>query len=244
MKALILHGWPQYDIKEHFLVKYLEENGYECITPNMFINDNPFSSDNILSEVKRLIGNTKLDLIVGISLGGLIAPHIAKEYPNSKLIFIASGKSIDSKSKTFNTLLSISKSKFGRTLLPTTQKLPTSIMSFIYRLVTPYTGVTEGKKDYELDMLSNIESIKRIPIYKEIEIIDSIARMDNTEILKNIGNKTLIFSGMNDILMSKESGIELKKLVDDSTIHITEGSHFNSFTENNLVQVREFISDN
>lgn len=68
--ALFLHGWPQYNIDNHFLVKHLKEIGYEVFTPNLFLTSSNFTIENIQKEIDKEIMGAEIDLMIGFSFGG------------------------------------------------------------------------------------------------------------------------------------------------------------------------------
>ena len=71
--------------------------------------------------------------------------------------------------------------------------------------------------------------------------MDFVTQTDNTKILRSLNNKTLIFSGENDLLMTKDGGEELSKLIKNSKLVINNGSHFNTFTEKDLVKIDNYL---
>ena len=93
--ALVLHGWPQTKLNQYFLVKFLEDKDYEVVIPNLYLIEESWDIGEISDEISDEIKGRCPDLIVGISMGGLILPHIAKRCPKSKLIFIASGHTLN-----------------------------------------------------------------------------------------------------------------------------------------------------
>jgi esterase/lipase len=242
MQVLILHGWPQFEIGNYFLTKYFEDKGFITYTPNLFIDKEIFSAQNILNKILSISGGKNIDLIVGISLGGLVEPFIAKEYPKAKLIFISSGPYLKSKTKTFNYLISFANSKIGSSVLPLMIKMPNLFFRLLFKLANPFKGDKKNKKIYEKDMVSNIESIKRIPIKKEIEILKFVNETNNSDLLKKLTNKSLIFNGENDVLMGKNRGKKLNQLLHNSKLLVTDGSHFDSFTYDNLKQIDSFLN--
>lgn len=239
--ALILHGWPQYRVDNYFLSNHLRKMDYKVIAPNMFTRGYVFSPDNVLNEVKSRLNGEKLDLIVGISLGGLIAPYIAKYFPDSKLIFIGSGVKLKSKSRSFNFTVKLAKILLKTGVLSLLIKLPDFIIKTIYKTVNPFTGDVSRKEKYIIDMNKNVKFIKRITIKEEKEILNFVTEVDNTNLVKTLKNKALIFSGDNDLLMPKAGGEKLRNLLINSKLVINSGSHFDTFTRDDLDTVDKFL---
>lgn len=239
--ALILHGWPQYRIERYFLSNHLRKNGYKVLTPNMFSRKYVFSPANVLNEVLVDLDGKKLDLVVGISLGGLIAPHIVRHFPNAKLIFISSGPRLKSRSKNFNRLLKLARMLLNTGILQLVVMLPKPILTWIYKTANPFAGDKSRRAKYNLDTKKNINFIKSIAIKEEKEILEFVAEVDNTNLLKKIRNKTLIFSGEHDLLMTKESGKMLHQLLNNSRLVINKGSHFDTFTKKDLPIIDKFL---
>jgi len=73
--ALVLHGWPEHNLENYFLVKWLEDKEYKVLTPDLFRH-------GLVPEL-----NEKIDLIVGISMGGLVLPQVAKKTPEGQAYF-------------------------------------------------------------------------------------------------------------------------------------------------------------
>lgn len=95
-QALILHGWPQYRIDRYFLSSHLRKKGANVIMPNMFSRDYIFSPANVLNDALTRLNGKKLDVIVGISLGGLIAPHIMRHFSDANKAYPESAEGLES----------------------------------------------------------------------------------------------------------------------------------------------------
>lgn len=136
---LILHGWPQYKLENYFLTKELVDKDYQVICPNLFDENIEFNLQNILKKTLHLLKGEAPYAIVGISMGGLILPHLTKEFPKSKLIFVASGANIKSESKIFNLLLQITNIRLFKIILDLIYKLPNIYFEKLYcRLCKKY----------------------------------------------------------------------------------------------------------
>ncbi len=240
--VLIIHGWPQPFSQEHFLYPYLLARGYEIIAPSLFDSENAFTLREILQNIKNQLHGKKPDVIVGISLGGLILPLVAREYSEAKLIFIASAASLRAKSFIFNTLLKIKKSRLAPKIFNSVQPLSKKTLRSFYRLVSPFIGSSGQRQFYEEDMRRNIDYLKAIPLNKHLEIIEFAATINNTSILEKMENRALIFCGEKDLLMPLAKGKELHKLLKNSGLIVTENGHFNVFSKRNLPALDSFLS--
>src|SRR3990167_8346643 len=135
--ALILHGWPQYRLDRYFLSRHLQNVGFNVIAPNMFSRNYTFTPANVLQDVLIRLNGAKLDLIVGISLGGLIAPHVVRHFPEAKLVFIGTGPRLKSKSKNFNLIVNLGRILLNLGVANLLLKLPDGILRIFYRWANP-----------------------------------------------------------------------------------------------------------
>ena len=241
--VLIIHGYPQPITKGHFLYDSFEQNGWEIVAPYLFTDKFIFTPENVQKYLENELEDRKPDVIVGVSLGGLIAPLIAQNYPDSKLILIATGPYLKPKSKIIGFFY---KTMVNKKLLGLAHNsigsMPKKILSSFYAFLSrPYTKDASTREIYRQDSQKNIELILKIPINKDEEIIDSALKIDNRQLLKTIKNKTLIFAGKKDILMPLELSQKLKALLTNSQLIITPGQHFNVFTEDNLKNLEDFL---
>lgn len=240
---LVLHGWPQYRLESYFLSKHLRDKGYRVIYPDLFDSRFEFTLPNMMHKIQEMLNGEKPYAIVGISLGGLVLPYIAAQFPESRLIFIASAANMRSKSKIFNLIFKLAQSSFFMFVPRQILKLPHDHFEKIYRSVNPFRGNDLDRGEYERDTKANVEFIKSIPIKKEIEIINFVKGIDNKLLIKGMKNKALIFSGEGDLMMPKEKGEELKRLLVNSNLIINHGEHFNVFGPKDLVIVEKFLEN-
>jgi len=239
--VLVLHGWPQYRLEGYFLSKHLKDKGFRVVYPDLFDGRFEFTPANLMHKIREMLNGEKPYAIVGISLGGLVVPYIAAQFPDSKLIFIASAANLRSKSKIFNLVFSLSQNRFFMFVPKQILKLPNKEFSFVYKKINPFKGGEELREMYEEDTKANVEFIKSIPIKKEMEIINFVKSVDNRLLLKGMKNKTLIFSGEGDLMMPKEKGEELHRLLVNSELVVNKGEHFNSFGQKDLITVEKFL---
>ena len=241
--TLILHGWPQSDLSEHPLYLHLIKSGYEVLVIDLFNSEIVLTPENVVGKVGFLLKNRNLDAIFGISIGGLLLPHVARRYPQAKLVFIASGSYFRPNVVLFRSAIDLLQRKKLFTIASFVLHLPNWLIEFIYQKLNPYQGDEQERIEYLKDMIKNIRLIKGIPNQKEWDIVRFVSRVDNTEILKTLKNESLIINGKHDLLMPQEAGELLHKYLVNSKLIITEGEYFNVFGEKNLKQVDEFLKN-
>ena len=241
--ALILHGWPQSDLGDHPLFLHLRKTGYEVYVVDMFNSDIQFDPESVVQEVKKMNKDKIPNVIFGISVGGLLLPHLARMYPQSKLVFIASGPNLYPNIALFRTAINIMQKKMLFILASFLLRLPTKLFEYIYQKINPYQGEEQEKTEYLKDMIKNIRIIKGIPVQKEWEIVNFVSNVDNRELLRSLKNKSLIINGKHDLLMPQEAGELLHKYLVYSRLIITKGEHFNVFSQENLKDIDEFLKD-
>jgi esterase/lipase len=239
--ALILHGWPQTSMNEHILVKYLKEKGFQVVTPNLFDTGKSWNLTKVYRRINKDIGSQVPDVIIGISMGGLLLPKLAKDFKDAKLVFIASAPRFKPNfryMKLMNALLE--RRIVENTISFLFEKLSDRRLADVYRKVNPFTRNVSDKKLYEEDLRLNIIAIRAFPFSRHLEIFKISKSIDNTDLLSEIKNPTIIFAGKNDILMPLAETQRLR-IISGSKLYVTHGSHFNVFTKRNLKQLKTFL---
>ncbi len=238
---LVLHGWPQYKLDDHFLNIYLGEKGYKVICPNLFDSAFEFSKTELVRRITVLLKGETPDGIIGISMGGLLLPDIAVKFPKAKLIFIASAAKLGSNSKIFNLAIKLAHRPFAARIMERLLRLPDNQFEKLYKFINPFHGQKSDYIGYQRDTKSNVKFIKSIPVKKELEIIDFVKNTSNTDILSKMKNKALIFSGEEDMFMPSLRGEELRGLLVNSQLIMNCGEHFNVFGPRDLDLVEDFL---
>jgi esterase/lipase len=240
--ALILHGWPQTSMNEHVLVIYLKDKGFQVITPNLFDTGKEWTQTKVYLKIKKDIGSLIPEVIVGISMGGLLLPKLTKNYKDAKLVFIASAPRFKPNFRLMK-LMSylLERHIVKKTISFLYEKLSDLQLANIYRKVNPFTGNASNKKLYEEDLRLNITAIKKYPFSKHLEILKTMSKVDNTELLSDIKNSSIIFGGSGDSLMPLSEVRKLKSLIKGSKLLVTHGSHFNVFSKRNFKQLEKFL---
>ena len=239
--ALILHGWPEHRVDKYFLTEHLRKQGYRVLTPDMFVRGYVFDPKNVVGKVKELLEGQGLDFAVGISLGGLVLPHVALEYPEAKLLFMSTGPYLKADSPFFNFILGLFRNTWILKIMSWVLKLPIPVLAVFYRLGSSFNGTKEEIEEYNRDMEHNINLVREIPVEEEAEIVRFIHGADNTELLKKIKHRTIIFNGEKDLFMPAERGQLLHRLLVNSELVINDGEHFNVFGEKDLPRVDQFL---
>lgn len=240
---LIIHGWPRPVDKDGPYYSYFNEWGYGVIAPEIFSTDFVLTSAEVKKFIEKQLSGEKPDVIMGVSLGGLIAPVVAQDYPDAKMILIATGPKFKPESTGFNIIVHLAKNKRLRNWLNLVKFLPTKILYRFYEIASPFRGSDGEKQIYMNDMKKNFKYILSIPIDEESRIIDFATTADNTQLLKNLKNRTLIFTGDRDILMPEFLSNELHNLLVNSQLVVNHGNHFDIISDASFEEMRKFLSD-
>ena len=216
---------------------------FTVLNPYLFDLNIDFTLANIKEYINKELGNVTPNLIVGISMGGLILPHIATNYPQAKLVFVASGTKIGSGSETFNKLLKFEQSKVGKLVLSLLQLSPILMMQIVYKTINPFKGAKEDKEKYDKDMQDNIYWMKRITVKRHLEIIELVCSLNTENIVKKLPNKVLIMYGQNDVLMPKNESKILSNTLHNSVLKNIRAEHFNVINQETLEYIKEFVND-
>lgn len=240
--VLILHGFPQPINKSHVGYKYFQERDYDIVKPDLFDEKFDYANGGFVKSIKKELGYRKPDVIAAYSFGGLLAPYIAKEYPNAKLVLIATGPYLNIKPGLFRSVFYLARNKLILRLLNLYKYLPKNIQTFLYQKIMPYRGKKSDYQVYREDMNDNIKSLVKIPFSKQVDMLNFLNKTDNSDLLKKLTNKTLIFGGTSDILMPKELSEKLHKLIKDSILKVNKGEHFDVFTVSVYEDLDNFLN--
>jgi len=244
--VLILHGWPQ-PVEQGSLnyqyLTYFQNKGYNVVAPKLFTKDFVLKEPDAKNYVEKLLNGKKPDVIVGISLGGLLVPVIAKDYPDAKLIFIATDPKTQSEAPGLKIILDLAKNINFLRMLNLLRFMPSRILFSLYEFINPFNGSETDRELYVKDMNLNFKYMLAIPVDEEEEIVDFVSSSDNTELLKTMKNKSLIFSGKNDLMMPANSESNLHSLLINSQEIISNGGHFNVIADRNFQDIDKFLSE-
>jgi len=240
--VLLLHGWPRPIDKRSDYYKYFKKWGYEIIAPEIFSKDANFTVNGLKSYIKSALNGKKPDVLVGVSIGGLIMPHIAIDYPDAKVVFVASGSKLEPGTVTFKLILNIVKNKKAIRSLKYVKLLPSKLIFKFCETVAPFKGNVNNREAYVSDMKRNIKYILDIPISKEEEIVNFITAVDNASLLGTLKNKTLIFMGKSDFVMPNSLSVRLHDLIKNSELVEVEGGHLEVISKPDFGRLEKFLS--
>jgi len=130
---------------------------------------------------------------VGVDLGGILTPIIAEDYPQAKLVLIATNPKMKPETKGLKTILDLVKNKNYIQILDRFKFLPQKIFFNFYQFIIPLTGNANGRDKYLADIKTNINYIIAIPLSEESEVVKFVTTTDNTELLKTLNNKAIVF---------------------------------------------------
>lgn len=243
--AVLIHGYPGPIYKDHPLYKYFNERGYSIISLYLFSSDFKLTQEEVKTYIGKELGGREPDVIVGVSLGGLLAPYLAKGFPKAKLVLIATGPYIRTKITTLNRLLTFEETS---ALLSPVQWIiihtPVWLYSIIYKLfIHPVTN-PEERRLLEEHIKQNWGYLKDIPLSENKEVLDFLASTDNSVLLRSLKNETVIFTGNGDNLMPSDLSLKMKKLIKRSFLVKSEKRlHYVIFNEDNYGQLDNFLDN-
>ena len=235
--ALILHGFPQpVEASDNFLIEYLQSRNYEVCCPYLLAGDWDFDWPNICRFISKQLNNRVPDVVIGISMGGLILPNIVKNWPKAKLIFLASGPNLDLP-KAIMLPINLVQTDLGYLLIKLILKIPDKLLVRTYGLLDRYI---EGPGEHDLaDLQSNVHYMRLISKKRVKELIELLKKIDNSEILTRLQNPALVINGSSDVLMGQ--GSTLASLLPNCKYIENTRSHFNVFTKDDLKLLDEFL---
>jgi len=243
--ALILHGWGREAGRQQTaLIAYLSSRGYEVCVPQ-FCNTDRFSIEEVRHAVIQSLHERVPGIIVGISLGGLILPPLATLFPQSKLIFLATGPRLAFQNWVLRKALPFFGTATGSSVFSLLRKVPFDLFLSVYMFFgTRLVSIERSPDDLLHDMAENVKVLKDITPQFQRDIVRFVTSVDNADSLRKLPNKTLIISGSHDPLMPLALGQELHRLIPDSKLCITQTrDHATVFLESVYPHVDAFLKD-
>ncbi|MCK9368439.1 hypothetical protein M0R04_00460 [Candidatus Dojkabacteria bacterium] len=180
---LIVHGFEIFT-NEHPLHRYLSSKGHKIVISNYLGCQKIFNINVTVNSITKQL-KFKPDVIIGISLGGLIIPKLIRFYPNSKYIFIATCPIFNPTSKLLLALLKLP--KISISIFISFLKL---IKLKLYRLLFK-----------DLSKAINYKLIQALNISYLISLIMYIKTANNIEILNCAKSSLYVIGGKGDEIM-------------------------------------------
>ncbi len=242
--VVIVHGYPEPIYADSPLYSYFSERGYNVISPYLFSSEFKLTQEEVDKYIEGKLAGREPDVIVGVSMGGLLAPALAHDYPKSKLVLVGTGPYVRSNIESINTLLTICKSSLFDFIYKIILSTPTPVYSFIYKLFNHPKMNTSQKKELEEHIVKNWSCLKSIKESEEREVIQFLSGVDNSILLHSLKNKTLIFAADGDSMMPLKLAHKLNHLIKNSRLVINKGTiHYTVFGRDNYKDLNEFLLD-
>lgn len=239
--AVLLHGYPAEKRQSTPVRELLEKMGYKVLAPKYMECQEKFSISWFRRELKKEIGDGTVEVIIGVSLGGMILPYLVRDYPKAKLIFIATAARFKPKMKLVSGTVKMVSKNHSVEMMKLIKKLPEGLLKEIYNVV--YKAKTEeDKKLVEADKIAIIEAIRVIHPNKHQEMANFILKTDNRKIISKIKNPTLVIAAEHDVLMPTELGRELGEGIKGSIFKLIPAEHYNILAGTALREVEKFLS--
>lgn len=240
--ALYIGGFPPGGVKDNTIEDYFEKKNYDLVSPSLFDSKEEFNLDTLVSICEDALDGKEPNVITGLSLGGLVVPHIALKYPNAKLIFSDTGLYFKPKSSFFYFLLRLQNKLSKPILINLVFSLPKWVANLILRNIYKFSGNRALKAIYEENVPDFLSHVLSISPKRALEIIKFTMNIDNSELLKNIKNKSLIISSEKDLLMPPDLGKKLAHLLENSTFYEVPQSHLHFVTPEQEKLLNEFLA--
>lgn len=239
--VVIFHGFPEALSKSKSLVfAYFLKNKYRIIMPDLMSKDTVFGQDEIIKSVLVSLKGRKPEVIVGISMGGFLAPFLAKEFPKSKLVLIGTGPKLKTDIPVYNWLVRL-ESKDERLLLVKLLKLtPRGLYRWVYYFFNK--NDLDDKINYRKRADENYDEVFGLPDKELREFLKFAGKVDNTKLLRKLSNKTIIFGGNFDKIMPAELSIKMSKLMKNSKLVISNRLHYDVFIREDYDYLDKFLN--
>jgi pimeloyl-ACP methyl ester carboxylesterase len=235
--VLLIHGWPQPVEDNDLIWRYFTCKGYKVYCPYLFKTGRNFSLVETRKRLIECLEGKCPDVIVGISIGGLILPGLAKDYPEAKLIFIASGVCFSPD----HWLAKHGLKLCGRKIVKLVKMIDEKWLLRLYRFINPNrcwgSGVDQAKEELE----DNLKKVLELSEDRIVEVLNTIRKIDNAELLAKLDNKAVIFSGDKDTMMPVEQGEKLNLLMKNSRFFILGGRHHDLIGSRMLKILGDFL---
>ena len=237
--VLIIHGWPQPIGEDHRIHRYFREKGFWVCCPYLFKMEGEFSSDGVKKMLIGALEGKSPDVIVGVSIGGLLVPSVALDYPRAKLVFVSSGTRFSPK----NWFVKYGPRLCRIGMIKLVKSLDEKLLLRVYRLINPNRIKTKDECQSDGELLSNMERVLELPDDRIREITDFISKTNNRKLLTKIENRAVIFSGDSDSIMPYRQGKKMNRLIKNSRFFVLKGKHHDLINNELLKILDDFLED-
>jgi pimeloyl-ACP methyl ester carboxylesterase len=236
--ALVIHGWPSPVDKGQKVYQVLENEGYNVIAPYLFDECQKISREDISTTIETKLEGRQPEVIVGISMGGIVAQWMAEKYPQSKLILVASGARIQPKGLLVK-LWDWTGLRWVSWAVSGVFRLPENWLVKGYNKASPWVG--QMYKTDEENLRTNLGYARKIHPRKQWESILMLKETDNRKLLGQLKNTTLVLNGADDFLMPPELGQEICEKMDNGYQTVVPGSHFDLLNDRAMKEIEMFL---
>lgn len=240
--VVLVHGFPEPIYKDSPLFKYFDNLGYSIIAPYLFSTAFKLTEEDVLVHIESELKGRKPDVIVGVSMGGLVAPAIARLFPDAKLILIGTGPYIKPHLKSMDTLLKVGHTPLFDLIYDAIERVPTPLYALFYKLFNHPKLSPSQKLELNEHIVKNWSSIKGIAESEDREVIDFLITVNNTFLLKSLKNKTLIFAADSDSMMPLILSRKLNKFIKNSKLIVGKNRiHYSVFDKSDYEYLNKFL---
>lgn len=238
--VVLLQGFPEAFLSKKTLIhSYFEDNKYRIVLPDLN-SESLFDSEFVLSDVESKLDGKSPDVIVGVSMGGLLAPVLANRYPKSKLVLVATGPYFKTKISAYNLLVALEARDEKTILIRILRLIPRGLFRFAYKNFNRSSTISDVEYAQRAD--ENFDGVMSIPVENIKLILKFVSKTNNTNVLGNLLNRTLIFAGKSDLLMPLALSRQLQSLLQNSQLIVNERNHHDVFTKSEFVHLDKFLS--
>jgi len=237
--VIIVHGWPQPITEKDLIYRYFSQKGYHVCCSYLYKMKGKLSLEKIKRELAELSKGAVPNVIVGVSIGGLLVPHLALDYPEAKLVFVSSGAHLSPK----NWFVRYGPGLCRVGLVKLARFLNKKLLLKIYKLINPNKVKRRSVGQSGDELFDNLEKVLELPDSRIREIADFVSKIDNSDLLTKIKNKTVIFSGDKDSVMPYKQGKKMSRLIKNSRFFVLKGKHNDLVDEEMLKNLDGFLED-
>jgi esterase/lipase len=239
--VLVLHGFPGLTSDDP-IRKYLKSNKYQVVIPDLFNENIKFNKKDLLGLITNNLKGKKPDVIIAASLGGFIAPYVAKIFPKAKLVMLATGSRLNTKIPIYNLLVNKSNKMLIKLIVFLFNRIPVTVCIFVYKFFNPLLGDKNEELNFKQHVIEVIQLTRKILPEKIYEIAQFVRQLDNIKILKSLDNRTLIFTGDGDVMMPASLSYELERLIPKNKLLFNKNRmHHNIFDERDFSNLDKFL---